>query len=333
MRMSAHGSRNPLVSVLVPAYNAQRTIGLALLSMQRQSLGELEIVVVDDGSTDETATIVTAMAARDPRILLVSQRNTGIVGALNTGLQHCRARFVARMDADDYSLPWRLARQVALLEASPEVGVCGCAILPLHEPWLRPGLPQRMPTHVAGIRTRLLFNPPVMHPTVVFRRALVDVAEFYPAGHPHAEDYALWSRLAHRTTLTNDRRLGLLYRRTAQAVSNRHVRVQRETAARIRRTNLAHLLGEEFAAANAAPHEELIAREGTDTAGVTAYVERLAAAPGIDPAVVADHWFGYCLARARAGDRDAARRYAVPRGLANFVRRVALEAICRTVHA
>ena len=105
-------SETPLIDVLIPAYNAGRTIRSALGSIQDQTIRDIRIVVVDDGSTDDTAAIVGEVAAADPRVELHRQANGGIVDALNAGLQRGQAEFVARFDADDLSYPDRFARQI-----------------------------------------------------------------------------------------------------------------------------------------------------------------------------------------------------------------------------
>jgi glycosyltransferase involved in cell wall biosynthesis len=118
----------PTVSVLVTAHNAGRYIRTALESLQKQTLEDIEIVVVDDGSTDDTADIVGVMAAEDPRIRLIRGRVcVGISRAANRGLAACRADIIARMDADDVAYPDRLEKQLAFFRASDAVAV-GCYV-------------------------------------------------------------------------------------------------------------------------------------------------------------------------------------------------------------
>jgi glycosyltransferase involved in cell wall biosynthesis len=100
------------ISVLIPCYNAAETVREALQSIQQQTFSDLEIVAVDDGSTDMTLAILRQMAQDDPRLHIISCKHAGIVETLNEGLTHCHAPLVARMDADDISLPKRFELQV-----------------------------------------------------------------------------------------------------------------------------------------------------------------------------------------------------------------------------
>jgi glycosyltransferase involved in cell wall biosynthesis len=129
-------SGQPVVSVIVPAYNAERYIGQALDSALRQTCRDLEVLVVDDGSQDRTAEIVRAMAQRDGRVRLLEQPNQGVASARNLALAHARGQFVAPLDADDLWHPEKLEKQVLRMAAgasqpavvyvwSERIGECG----------------------------------------------------------------------------------------------------------------------------------------------------------------------------------------------------------------
>jgi glycosyltransferase involved in cell wall biosynthesis len=111
---------SPLVSVVIPAYNAGRWIGRTLRSVQAQTLKDIEIIVVDDGSTDETPSIVERAIADDPRIHLITQPNGGVARARNKGIAAARADFTAPIDADDLWHPTRLEKHLAAFERSSE---------------------------------------------------------------------------------------------------------------------------------------------------------------------------------------------------------------------
>jgi glycosyltransferase involved in cell wall biosynthesis len=122
----------PLVSVIIPAYNAEAFIGATLDSVLSQTYRSLEVVVVDDGSSDGTERLVRVVAERDPRVRLLRQPNGGVARARNFGIQSSSGDYVAPLDADDIWFPDKLARQVECLGASgPEVGVvyCGSAYI------------------------------------------------------------------------------------------------------------------------------------------------------------------------------------------------------------
>ena len=107
----------PLVSIVIATYNMANYLPLAVQSALAQTYRNIEVLIVDDGSTDRTATCAREFAARDDRVVVVSTAHRGLVGALETGLARCQAPIVARMDADDVMHRDRLALQLAALEA------------------------------------------------------------------------------------------------------------------------------------------------------------------------------------------------------------------------
>ena len=119
-----HGSKEPLVSVIIPAYNAERFIAKTLDSVLAQTYRNIEVIVVDDGSWDRTAEIVEAIAPTDERVILLQQPNSGVAAARNLGIQKARGEFIAPIDADDFWYPENIEKQVqCLLKAEPSVGL------------------------------------------------------------------------------------------------------------------------------------------------------------------------------------------------------------------
>src|SRR5690606_17474252 len=112
----------PRVSVVMPARNAADTVARAVRSVLAQTFPDFELLVVDDGSTDETADAALAAAAGDARLRILDRGRCGLVAALNAGIDAARGRLIARLDADDEMLPRRLEAQVALLDERPDVG-------------------------------------------------------------------------------------------------------------------------------------------------------------------------------------------------------------------
>jgi glycosyltransferase involved in cell wall biosynthesis len=126
---------NPKVSVVMPAYNAERFVREALDSVLNQSFSDFELIIVDDCSKDGTWQILTEYAAADPRVVLVhNEQNLGEAGARNSGLQVARGEYIAAMDADDVLLPDRLMLQVNYLDAHPEVGVLAGQAIRIRSP-------------------------------------------------------------------------------------------------------------------------------------------------------------------------------------------------------
>ncbi len=121
-------SEIPNVSVVMPALNAEKYIAEAIESILGQTFSDLEFIIINDGSTDATAEILESYRTRDPRIRVHHQKNSGVATAMNLGCRLARGKYIARMDADDISLPQRLARQVAYLDQHKDISICGTAM-------------------------------------------------------------------------------------------------------------------------------------------------------------------------------------------------------------
>ena len=147
-------SATPRISVVLPVRNGAAFLEQALESVLSQTLRELELIVVDDGSTDRTPEILARAAVRDRRVRLLSGGSSGVVPALNEGCAAAAAPFIARLDADDVALPERLEQQVAVLDAHPEVGLVGGAYFAIDAAGGRRAT-FRLPTHDAALRARL----------------------------------------------------------------------------------------------------------------------------------------------------------------------------------
>lgn len=187
----------PSISVVMPAWNAAATVEAAVASMLAQTCHDFELIVIDDGSTDDTAARIAAFD--DPRIVLLRRPHGGIVAALNAGLAIARGRYIARMDADDVSMPTRLAKQAAMLDAEPELGLVSCLVAheaapgeettgyALYVEWIN-----SLVSHEAIALNRFVESP-LAHPSVMFRRTLIEAHGGYRDG-PFPEDYELWLR-------------------------------------------------------------------------------------------------------------------------------------------
>jgi len=191
------------VDVLIPAYNAASTLCAAVESIRAQSVRDIRVVIVDDGSTDETPALLGAMAHEDERIQVVTKSNGGIVEALNEGLGHCSAEFIARFDSDDISFPDRFERQLAYLAAHPECVAVGGAVGHMDEHGAPlAGLPQPGPPSDADPAKAPALEPYIIHPFLMVRRAAVTAVGGYRYV-PNSEDSDLFWRLAEQGTLIN----------------------------------------------------------------------------------------------------------------------------------
>jgi len=182
------------VSVVIPAYNAEASVFQTLESLRAQTFQSLEIIVVNDGSTDGTLEILR----NQPGIKLLDHSHRGIVPALNDGLDAAKGEYIARMDTDDLCHPERLEKQVAFLDSFPEIGLIGCRVAfggdckqqagyAAYVDWINALI---NPEEIALNR---FIESPFAHPSVMFRRELFEQYGAYRDG-PFPEDYELWLR-------------------------------------------------------------------------------------------------------------------------------------------
>lgn len=231
----------PAVSVLMPVRNGERWLLGALESIRAQSLGEWELIVVDDASTDGTRGILEA--AHDSRVRVIqNSRPLGVAASLNKGLAMCKAPLVARHDADDTSHPRRLERQLRYVQAHPDVGVVGTNVSMVKEDGAAAGEYHVYDDH-ARISWSLCFGHPFAHPTVCFSRDLVKLVGGYDESYPAAQDHDLWTRLAGRTRFANLPERLVTYRVHAGGVSAARRSVQVAADIRARCGHLSAFLG------------------------------------------------------------------------------------------
>jgi glycosyltransferase involved in cell wall biosynthesis len=181
-------------------YNAAPWLAEAVDSVLGQTFADFELIVVDDGSVDATPEILRRY--RDPRLRVIPQRQSGQTPALNHGLRAARGALIARMDGDDVALPERFARQVAFLEAHPEVGLLGtaCREISASGEVLRTITP---PSDDRMLRRILIRMNPFTHSSMMFRRSVLDTSGWYDEGFVVAQDYDLWLRMSRSTRLAN----------------------------------------------------------------------------------------------------------------------------------
>lgn len=203
-------TRGPRVSILMPVRDGEDYLGEAIESLLAQDLPDFQFVIVDDGSGPAARALLDRYAAADDRILLLrNPTSLGIPASLNLGLANCTAPLTARADGDDVYLPHRLSRQVAFLDAHPDIGVVSCDWYRVSGGvWSEPR--SRLVTDPDQIAFRRLFMNQLLHPGVMFRTGIVKAAGGYDLRYWTAQDSELWARIADRTRFSNmpDRLLG-----------------------------------------------------------------------------------------------------------------------------
>ena len=257
-------------------YNAEQYLKVALQSVLSQSLRDLEVVVVDDGSSDATRSILDASAEEDSRLRWVANdQNSGLAFSLNRALRMAEGERVARMDHDDICHPRRLEIQDRFLSERPELLLCGSMVRVFGE-----GMPYTLtfPTGAACVRASLLFNNPLAHPSVMFARNPVKELDVgYDESVGPGQDYALWSQLLVSQDADNVPAPLLRYRVHRGSVSRARSEVSFDRRMRLQREHLERL--------GFAPSEDDLSRHerigngvgAEDLAELTGYAEWLRA--------------------------------------------------------
>ena len=231
----------PRVSVVMAVHDGEPYLRTAIESLLAQTYRDFELIVIDDGSTDGSASIVRACA--DPRIRLLSNdRNIGLAPSLNRGLAEARGEFIARLDADDVAMPDRLARQVAFMDANPKVALLGSWYVEISASGA-PLARRRLPTEHWDLRWHLCVTCPFVHSAVLWRRRVVaERVGRYDETIGYGEDYDLWNRLAARLTVATLPAYLVRHRLHASSMTSTHGPRER-AGVRLRVATAARLLG------------------------------------------------------------------------------------------
>lgn len=212
---------SPRISVIMPAYNAEKYIAQAIESILNQTFKDFEFIIINDGSTDNTVKIINQY--QDERIILINnEKNKGLVPSLNQGLKLASGEYIARMDADDISLPDRFMKQIKYMDKHPKIGVLGSWFHIFGEEINRIETKLKSPKLADMIETS-----PVGHPTAMLRKKFFDKYYLqYDPAYTHAEDYELWTRVIKFMKIANLPEVLLNYRWAKGNVSHIHEKEQ-----------------------------------------------------------------------------------------------------------
>lgn len=190
--------RPPLVSILLPCFNAERFVVSAVTSLFSQTYRNIEVVAVDDGSTDSTPDKLTELAEHDDRLHIYRHpSNRGLIAALNTAIDRANGKLMARLDADDVAAPVRIQRAVDFLQSHPDISVVGSGAIYVASATGRRLRPRPVRCVLpAGTRFMGIFATPLAHPSIVARsQAMRETRYADPALAQHAEDYEMLARM------------------------------------------------------------------------------------------------------------------------------------------
>jgi glycosyltransferase involved in cell wall biosynthesis len=239
----------PLVSVCMPVYNTAAYVDAAIASIRRQTCRDFELVIADDGSTDDSTAIIARHAAEDARIVVCRIAHGGVVAASNAGLAGARGAYIARMDSDDIALPDRLALTLAYLEQHPDVAVVGGAVEVIDEDGRVQSVirPAQAPQQLARI---LPERNVILHSTTLIRATMLERVGRYRPAFAAAEDTDLWLRVLEHGGIANIPDVIVQYRRHRERAS--YVRAEAQciasmaaiAAARLRRSGRPDPIGD-----------------------------------------------------------------------------------------
>jgi len=209
----------PLVSVVMSVYNSDQYLNEAIESILNQTYKNFEFIIIDDGSTDESLEVIKKYKAEDDRIVLISRENKGLPYSLNEGISMAKGEYIARMDADDISLPDRLMEQVHYMVSNPGIGICGT--------WAEvfgDGISfsiLKHPEKHCELFPKLLFSVCFVHPSVMFRTSIImGQSDRYNEEYVCAQDYELWLKLIKKTEFGNIPKVLLKYRQTSNSITS-----------------------------------------------------------------------------------------------------------------
>ena len=209
---------SPLVTVILPVYNCEKYLSQSIESIINQTYHNIEIIIINDGSSDCSIDIINKFKNIDNRIIIVSRENKGLIYSLNQGISIARGKYICRMDSDDIAMPDRVFKQVNFMELNPHIGVCGSWAELFGE-----NVSNRILKHPPSnerMKPELLFSVCFIHPSTIIRKSImIDNGILYDSNFRSVEDYHLWVVLSDLTEYHNLPEVLLKYRYVAESVS------------------------------------------------------------------------------------------------------------------
>ena len=187
----------------MPVYNSQKYLRKSIESILTQTVGDYELIIVNDGSTDSSGQIIKDYQEKDNRIIIFTQDNQGVTKSLNKGIKNSKGKYIARMDADDICAPKRFELQLEYLEKYPNTDIVGCMVSLISEKGKIIRSLDDLPLEDYQIKWHLIFGSPLIHPALMIRRRIFDDIGYYDDSLNVAQDIELWRRLSHHIKFYN----------------------------------------------------------------------------------------------------------------------------------
>ncbi len=219
-------------------YNGAQYLQKSLNSVLQQTYKDFEFIIVNDASTDETSAILNQIAHKEPRIEIINnEENLGLTNSLNKGLAIAKGEYIARMDADDISLPNRLHTQVNFLEQSPEVGLIGSAyhIIDKDDNFVTTNQEPLSHTELAW---KLHFRNAFCHSSVMFRKKVLNIVGLYNPDYRQTQDYELWARIARVSVVKNTSEPLIKFRQHGSSITQTQTLKQQRNAENVSKREL-----------------------------------------------------------------------------------------------
>ena len=185
-------NRSPVISVIMSIYNGADIAHIAIDSILAQTFTDFEFIIVNDGSTDKTDKILERYKKQDDRIIIITQKNTGLTTALNNGINTARGHFIARLDADDIAHPDRFDIQYNLMSKHNDIVLCGANCINIYPDGLQSEWGWEDEAALAG---KIYYKTPFAHSTAFIRKTALDTAGVYDENYKTSQDAELWMRL------------------------------------------------------------------------------------------------------------------------------------------
>ncbi|OHA18448.1 MAG: hypothetical protein A2664_00700 [Candidatus Taylorbacteria bacterium RIFCSPHIGHO2_01_FULL_46_22b] len=300
----------PKVSVLMPAYNAEKYLRESVLSILKQTFTDFELIIINDGSTDQTLSV--AKSFTDPRIKIIdNKQNSGLVAVRNQAIKAAQGKYIAWLDSDDIALPKRLEKQVVFMDRHPDQGLLGTAVALIDESGKRTGVRWKNKTPAEEMLVVMLFHNCFTQSSVMIRKSAIP-QDGYREGFAPAEDYDLWIRIAENWKCSNLPEILTEYRKYAGSVSGSNTPKGQVSIEKVVRNEL-----EKFGI-NPTEEEYRIHRtsygySGTDmleflkrreswlTHLISVNAERKKIDPVLFEKIISDRWLISCASNARRG--------------------------------